>query len=100
MVAGGILFLAAAEKQDQVESAPTDTVADLEALADLEATGRKESRWGGALLVVGAVTVAAGVALVIRQGHESPRLPAATLTLVPSLAPDGAGALLTVRADR
>jgi len=102
MVVGGLLLAAAGSKQDEVDDAPTDTVADLEALADLEASGRKEARWGSALLVAGAATAAAGVVLVLKQGGDADRSPTAEIAVAPSPAPRGLGALLTmtVRAAR
>jgi len=100
-VVGGLLLVAAGSKQDQVDDAPTDTVADLEALADLEASGRKEARWGSALLVAGAATAAAGVVLVLKQGGDADRSPTAEIAVAPSPV-RGLGALLTmtVRAAR
>jgi hypothetical protein len=96
MVVGGLLLMAAGSKQDQVDDAPTDTVADLEALADLEASGRKEARWGSALLVTGAATAAAGVVLVLKQGGDADRSPTAEIAVAPSPASRGLGALLTM----
>jgi len=102
-VVGGLLLLAAADKQSQVDDAPTETAADLDALVDLEESGRTYARWGSVLIVVGAVTAAAGVALVLKQGGDVAREDGATggaLTLSPSLLPGGAGAVLTWRAGR
>ncbi len=102
-VVGGLLLLVAADKQDQVNDAPTETAADLDALVELEESGRTYARWGSVLTVVGAVTAAAGAALVFKQGSEAARDDGATggaLTLSPSLFPGGAGAVLTWRAGR
>ena len=96
---GGVLLLAAADKQDQVNDAPTGSAAELEALAALEESGRDYARWGTALLVVGGVATVAGAALILTQGSDAERSgPAAgSITLAPSLLGDGLGAVLTVR---
>lgn len=94
---GGMLLVAAADKQGQIDDAPTDTPADLDALVDLEESGRTYARWGSVLLVVGAVSAATGVGLVVMQGREVERDDRA-LTLSPTLLPGGAGAVLTWRA--
>ncbi len=67
---GGLLLLAAADKQNQIDDAPTDSPADLEALVDLEESGSTYASVGTVLIVVGAVSAAAGVALVVKQGRE------------------------------
>jgi hypothetical protein len=96
-VIGGVLLMAAADKQGQIDDAPTDTPADLAALVDLEESGSAFARWGSVLVVVGAVGAAAGVAFVITQGREVER-DGGALSLSPSLFPGGAGAVLTWRA--
>jgi hypothetical protein len=101
---GGLLLAAASAKQDEVDAAPTDTAEDLEALVDLEATGRSYARWGTGVLVVGALATVAGVALVVKQGTERepaaarPRAPGPTITLSPMLLERALGAVLTVQA--
>jgi hypothetical protein len=89
--------VAAADKQDEVAAAPASTVEELEALASLEASGRNYSRWGGALLMVGAVAATVGVSLVIRQGGAPGHAEGATVVLSPSVGGSGLGATLTVR---
>ena len=96
-LAGGVLLLVAADKQAQVDDAPIVTVEDFEALAALEASGRNYSRWGTALLMVGAVAATVGVALVIKQGGAPD---SASVVLAPSVTGGGLGATLTVRGGR
>jgi hypothetical protein len=101
---GGLLLAAAADKQSQVDAAPTNTPADFEALVELEESGKRYARWGTAFFVVGAVATTAGVALIVKQGMErepatagrrARRAPA--VTLAPSLIGEGFGAVLTVQ---
>jgi hypothetical protein len=94
---GGALLLAAADKQGQIDDAPTDTPDDLAALVDLEESASTYARWGSVLVVVGAVTTVAGVAFVFKQGRDVERDGHAIITLSPSLLPGGAGAVLTWR---
>jgi hypothetical protein len=96
-VIGGVLLMAAADRQGQIDDAPTDTPDDLAALVDLEESGSAFARWGSVLVVVGAVSAAAGVAFVVTQGREVER-DGGALSLSPSLFPGGAGAVLTWRA--
>lgn len=100
---GGILLAAAADKQSQVDAAPTNTPDDFDALVDLEESGKRYARWGTAFLVVGAVATTAGVALIVKQGMEREpatagrRRRAPAITLAPSLVGGGLGAVLTVQ---
>jgi len=109
-VLGGLALVAAADKQADVDDAPTDTVDDLEALADIEKKGRRYARWGAGLLIAGAAATTAGVVLIVVQGTErmgpetdglsaAPRsAPGLSLTL--AAPPGGVGAILTVQARR
>jgi hypothetical protein len=104
---GGLLLVAAANKQGQVDDAPTASAQDLERLVELERSGRNYSRWGSALLVVGAVTAGAGGAFIFKQGSEASRdeeasaPPGSSLALLPSLVTRGGlGVTLTLRVRR
>ena len=94
---GGLLLWAAHQKQQQVNDAPTDTVDDLNALADLESTGRHYAQWGSALAVVGGVATIVGVVIVAKQGLSSPEKPAVgRVTVSPSVTASSVGLTLTL----
>lgn len=95
---GSLLLVSAADKQDQVDSAPTDTVADLERLRDLEDSGRSRTRWGNVALIAGGVAAVTGIALVIKQGSASPDEPPAA-SVAPTSIAGGFGLSITVRGD-
>ncbi|HEU5057762.1 MAG TPA: hypothetical protein VFU21_14625 [Kofleriaceae bacterium] len=97
MAVGAVLLLAAEGKQSDVDDAPTDTVSDLEALVELEESGRRYARWGNVCILVGGIAAIAGGVLVYRQGtraEEEAASPQITLTPSPG---DGVGAALVVR---
>ena len=71
--------------------APTATVEDLEALADLEDRGRAYSRWGTGLLVVGAAAAASGAVFLFKQGHEVP-----PVTVAPTVGDGAVGAVVSI----
>jgi hypothetical protein len=83
VVTGSILLIMADGKQSDVDNAPTDTVDDLEELADLERSGKRLTNWGNGLLIVGSLAAVTGIALAVRQGltrpKEQPRLTIAPL---------------------
>jgi hypothetical protein len=95
---GSLLLVSAADKQDQVDSAPTDTVADLERLRDLEDSGRSRTRWGNVALIAGGVATITGLALVMKQGSSSAAEPPAA-SVAPTPIAGGFGLTLTVRGD-
>ena len=82
MAAGGGLTIAALTlhwiargKQDDVDSAPTDTTADFQTLRDLEDSGRTYNRWGNVFTLSGAAVGLAGIGLGLYQAfghHEQP----------------------------
>ncbi len=77
---GAVLYTLAADKQDEIDRAPTDTLADLQRLESLESDGKNLATLGNAATVVGALAVGAGVTLAILQGRragERPRVSAA-----------------------
>ena len=98
LVAVGALFLVAAEgKQGEVDDAPTETVEDLEALADLEESGRRYARWGNVCVIVGGIAAIAGGVLVYRQGTDGGEESAAPQVTIAPSAGSGLGAALLVR---
>src|SRR5690606_25014487 len=102
LLVGGLMLMAADGKQAEVDDAPTDTVADLEALVELEESGRRYARWGSTFAVVGAVAATVGVVLVIRQGlsaggGQPAEQGPGEVTLAPTAGPSGVGFTVTVR---
>jgi hypothetical protein len=95
---GSVLLMAAQDKQDEVDGAPTDTVADLERLRDLEDRGKSLTRWGNVALIAGGVATVAGVALIIKQAGSSPGEPPAA-SIAPTPVAGGLGLTITVRGD-
>lgn len=93
VVVGSILLVASQSKQSEVDDAPTDTVEDLEHLADLEASGRRYARWGNLSVVLGGVAAVAGGFLIWRQGKSE----GGEVTVAPSAGDGGLGAALLVR---
>ena len=94
MGVGTILLIMADGKQDQVNDAPVDTLADLEHIADLESSGKSLTSWGNGMLIVGGLATVAGVALIVKQGMarpatERPAPPPTTVTLAPTARGDG-----------
>ena len=98
MAVGGVFLLAAKGKQSDVDDAPTDTVEDLQALEDMESSGKRYARFGSAFVVVGAVAAIVGGVFVYRQGTRPDEAEEPTVTLAPMLAPGVGGLTLTVRA--
>lgn len=90
---GSILLVASQSKQSEVDDAPTDTVEDLEHLADLEASGRSYARWGNLCVVIGGAAAVAGGILIWRQGRSA----GGEVTVAPAAADGGVGAGLLVR---
>jgi len=67
--AAGVYFAAdAASIQDDVDAAPTGSFDELTQLEALEDEGARKARLGGALLIGGGVTLAAGAAMILYQG--------------------------------
>jgi hypothetical protein len=82
-----LFFALAADKQDQVDAAPTDSLDDLRRLESLENSGRRLTLLGNLSLAAGAVAITAGAVLIWRQGRPPEEAPA--VALVPLA--DGAG---------
>jgi hypothetical protein len=84
-VFGLTLHLIANGKQDDVDAAPIDTVADFENLRDLEDSGKSYRRWGNVFTVSGVAVGLAGVGLGLYQALSSDDEPAV------QIAPTGNG---------
>ena len=61
---GGGFYAASQATENDIESAPTETAADLSRLQELEDTGDRQRTLGVTFLVLGGVATAAGVGLV------------------------------------
>ncbi len=73
-LAVGVLALdAGARRQDAIDSAPTNTVADLEALAADERAARRYNVLGSVFAVAGTATLAVGTALIVRDARSEDR---------------------------
>lgn len=98
-VGGGVLAIAgvvawglAAGKQSAIDDAPTATSADLAHLADLEDSGRAYAAAGNALVITGAVALAAaGTWYYLGRRRER------AIAVAPSVGPSGAAVHLGVR---
>jgi hypothetical protein len=94
LAAGGTYFwLQANDDQQQIDRAPTETVDDLERLADLEDRAVSHSRWGNGLAIAGGVAIAGGIALAIHQTRAPHR---SRVALQPIFSPDSIGLTLTI----
>lgn len=97
MAIGAILLVAADGKQGDVDDAPTDTVEDLEALEELEASGRSYARWGNVCLLVGGIGAVVGGFLVYRTGTRGEAESGSPQITVAPGAGDGVSAALVLR---
>ncbi len=95
--AGGAVALAGAAfwglslaTQGDIDAAPTETTADLDRLADLEDTGRRNALIGNVLVVGGAVVIAGGAVWWYRTRRTD-------VVVVPAVSPDGAGIVMEGR---
>jgi len=94
LATGVTLLYLANQKQADVNSAPTDTVEDLQRLADLERSGKNLSTWGNRALIGGGAVTALGVVLIIVQGQSSsPSEP--RVSLAPVWGQGAVGAMFT-----
>ena len=90
----GAIFLGIADgKQADVDDAATDTVADLEALADLEADGKRYNRLGNGMLIAGGAAAIVGAVLIIKQAR-TPR-DSSAVSIAPVPMNGGAGVVFT-----
>lgn len=93
LVGLGVIFYAIASgKQDEVNEHPTDTLADLRALEDLESSGKTFTTLGNVGAIVGGLAAATGLSLIAIQGSRKERGP----TVTPMPMQGGAGLTLTL----
>jgi hypothetical protein len=69
----GMIFLSvASSRQGDIDDAPTDSLADLQRLEDLESSAKRNKLIGASLLVVGLAGTVVGGVLVYREGSRTP----------------------------
>jgi hypothetical protein len=90
-VLGLAAWTIAAVKQSDIDDAPTNTTADLERLADMESSARGYANVGNGLVIVGAVTVAAGAVWWWKVGRSR------DAAVTPMVGTDRAGVMLEGR---
>jgi hypothetical protein len=93
---GTAFALKASGLEDDVESAPRQTVADLEHLQDLEEEGDSATRLSGVLLIGGGAALVTGAVLIVMQGMSpSGEERGGAITLSPTALRGGAGLVLS-----
>lgn len=92
-LSGMALWLHASSLQDDIDSAPDDTPADLQRLDDLESRAETSATLGNVLVLTSAGLAGAGAYFWIK--HRRLRRSGA-VGVAPLLRPDGAGLVLTV----
>jgi hypothetical protein len=96
LAAGGAIFLkVGADRQDQVNHAPTDSVADLEELERLEEEGARFMLVGNALVIAAGAAVVTGTILIAVQGRAKKQA-GRRAAITPFLLRGGAGVALEV----
>lgn len=73
LILGGVMLGVASGKQGDVDNAPTETREDLEALVELEDSGRRYARFGSAFAVIGGAALVTGGVLIFLQGRDASR---------------------------
>ena len=90
----GLLFLSvASSKQDEVDAHPTESVADLRALQDLESSGKNFTVFGNFLLVGGGLAILSGAGLMLWDNKRASR--ESSLSLHPTVTGDLFGVSLS-----
>jgi len=100
LIGGGVLLIGGltlwnekSKKQDQIDAAPTDTLADLEALEALEDNAGKKATAGN-LLMVGAIGATVVGIWLLRRDRRAQR----EVRVTPVVTPTSAGVMLTIGA--
>lgn len=91
---GGFFLFSAADKQDEIDGSSPETLADFQALEELEDQAASRALVGNILVGAGVVAVGAGVWLIIKQLRAEPDRDAVALS--PALFDHGVGLSLTV----
>ncbi|MBA3461419.1 MAG: hypothetical protein H0T46_15760 [Deltaproteobacteria bacterium] len=100
MIGGGALVLigfmcwgSAADIQSQIDESPTQTKSQLDALADLEASGDSYAGWGNALFIGGAILGGVSTYFFIKDRRAGRH--ATTARIAPTVFDHGAGIALS-----
>ena len=99
MTAGGALLVGAGNKQDDIDSASTDDLADFRELESLEDDASAQATRGSILFGAGIVAAGVGATLVLLQMRASPDEEAGVVSLAPTAFDRGGGLTLTVLGD-
>jgi hypothetical protein len=91
MLGGVTQWSAKSKKQDQIDAAPTATLADFQALQALEDDAASKATTGN-LLVLGALALTATGIWLLRRDRKAHR----ELSITPTVTPTSAGVLLTI----
>ncbi len=93
---GTVYLIMAQSRQDEVDSAPTQTGADLDRLARLEDEGERYTTIGNVLLIGGVAVAIGGGAWAIYQATRRGPRPAPAVSIAPVPVRGGAALTLTV----
>ncbi|HEU5060022.1 MAG TPA: hypothetical protein VFU21_26000 [Kofleriaceae bacterium] len=101
MTAGAISLRGASDKQDEIDAASTDSLADFRELESLEDDASAQATRGSILVGAGIVAAAVGVTLVLLQMRDAPdgEGEAESVSLAPTAFEGGAGVTLTLLGD-
>lgn len=95
----GFVFRArASSRQDEIDGAPTDSLADLRRLEDLESSAKRNKLFGNSFLVVGLAATAVGGVLIWREGSRTPA-DQPRVTITPVLQRNGGGFAVSIPWD-
>lgn len=96
---GIYMFMKAADKQDELDDAPDQTVSDLARMEEIENDGKRYTSLGNGFVISGAAIAIAGIALGARQAMTRPEQRPPTTTVAPVALRGGAGLSVVFRGD-
>ena len=96
---GGVLWVTAGNLQNDIDNAPTATVADLDNLASLEDRARLRANVGNLFVAAGFIAASAGIirAVIMHRRTAAESGPAPTTDVAPMPVQGGAGVMLILR---
>lgn len=96
VVVGAVMLAVASGKQGDVDSAPDETLDDINKLRDMEDSAKRFELFGNSFLIAGAVTTAAGITWAVLQARRgTPAESQKNVVLAPSPTRGGAMVHLT-----